>query len=143
MWTRLASSRDTTIHLLREVLRAVQRQAPRHATSEQTELFSAALGLCEMIRSQFQAALVEPQFFAGDLEPPPDHPGHRAGTLHPGSPLRVVVATVPHVADQSEYVTIAIRVIRHQPFAKEVAHLERQAQQDATRFPYAGLGCRL
>src|ERR1700733_7608190 len=92
---------------------------------EQAELFSATLGPCEMIRGQFGPALVEPKLFAGDLEPAPDHPGHRACALHPRPPLRVVVATVSHVADQSEDVAIAIRIIRHQPLAKEIAHFER------------------
>src|SRR4051812_43758230 len=85
---------------------------------EQTELLSIALWLGEMIRRQFGAALVEAEFLAGDLEAAPDHPGHRACPLHPRSPLRVIVATAAHVADQGEDVTIAVGKIRHQPFAE-------------------------
>src|SRR5215218_5587403 len=77
-------------------------------SSKQTQLLSAALWLDEMIGRQFQAALVEAELFAGDLEPPSDHPGHRAGAFHSRSPLRVVVAPAAHVADQGEDVTVAV-----------------------------------
>src|SRR5688572_9519412 len=77
---------------------------------EQTQLLSAAIRLDEMIGRQFQAALVEAELFAGDFEPPPDHPGHRAGALHPRTPLRVVIATAAHVADQGEDVTVTVGI---------------------------------
>ena len=96
-----------------------------------------------MIGGQFRAALVEPEFLAGDLEPPPDHPGHRAGALHPRSPLRVVVAAAAHVADQREDVAIAVGIIRHQPFAEQVAHLQRQPQQHVACFLDAGMRRRI
>src|SRR5512138_3096538 len=84
---------------------------------KQTQLLSAALRLDEMIGRQFRAALVEAELFAGDLEAAADHPGHRAGALHPRSPLRVVVAAAAHVADQREDVAVAVGIVRHQPLA--------------------------
>jgi hypothetical protein len=96
---------------------------------EQTQLLPTAFGSGEMIGGQFRSPLVEPEFLAGDLEPASDHPGHRAGALHPRSPLRIVVAPAAHVADQGKDMAIAVGIIRHQPFAKEIAHFERQPQQ--------------
>src|SRR5437868_12711901 len=101
---------------------------------EQAKLFPAALRLGKMVRGQFRTPLVEPEFLAGDLEAPADHPGHRTRALHPRSPLRVVIAPAAHIADQGEDVAIAVGVIRHQPFAEEIAYLERQPQQYITRF---------
>src|SRR5689334_25119082 len=92
---------------------------------EQAELLSVALWPREMIRGQFGAALVEAELLAGDLEAASDHPGHRAGSLHPRSPLRIVVAAAAHVADQGEDVTIAVGKIRHQPFTEEIAYFQR------------------
>src|SRR4029077_17870637 len=87
--------------------------------SEQTELLAKPLRPGEMIRGQLGAALVEPEFFAGDLEAAADNPGHRAGPLHPGAPLRIVVLAAPHLADQGEDVAIAVRIIGQQPFAEQ------------------------
>src|SRR5215475_1259044 len=90
--------------------------------SKQAQL--PALRFGEMIDRQLGAALVQSKLLAGDLEPTSDHPGHRAGAFHSRAPLRIVVAPSPHVADQGEYMAITIRIIRHQPFAEEVAHLQ-------------------
>src|SRR6478735_12119965 len=90
---------------------------PMSCGLEQTQLLSVAFGFREMIRRQLRAPLVEAKLLAGDLEPASDHPGHRPGPLHPRSPLRVVIAAAAHVADQGEDVTIAVGIIRHQPFA--------------------------
>src|SRR4029079_18911448 len=103
-------------------------------SSEQTQLLSASLRPDKMIGRQFRTALVEAELFAGDLEAAADHPGHRAGPLHPRAPLRVVVATAAHVADQGEDVAITIGIVRHQPFAEKIAHFERQPQQHVARF---------
>src|SRR6185312_17121730 len=78
---------------------------------EQTQLLPAAFRLHEMIRRQFRTALVQPELLAGDLEAAADHPGHRSCALHPRTPLRVVVATAAHVADQRADVAIAVRII--------------------------------
>src|SRR4030088_502318 len=89
---------------------------------EQTQLLSALFRSCKMVGRQLRAPLVETELFAGDFEPAADHPGHRAGALHPRTPLRVVVAPAAHIADQGEDVAIAVGIIGHQPFAEEVAH---------------------
>src|SRR5258705_7666253 len=107
----------------------IARSSSQWRLLEQTQLLPAALRLDEMFGRQFRAALVEAELFAGDFEAASDHPGHRAGALHPRSPLRVVVAPAAHVADQSEDVTVAVGIVRHQPFAKHVAHFQLQPQQ--------------
>src|SRR5262245_22261943 len=104
---------------------------------EQAQLLSAALGPRKMIGGQLRAALVEPELFTGDLEAASDHPGHRACALHARTPLRIVVAAAAHVADQGEDMAIAVRIIRHQPLAKEIAHFERQAKQHIACLPGA------
>src|SRR6516165_9284311 len=88
---------------------SLMQRVPYSNTSEQAELLPAGLGSCEMIGGQLRAALVQAELFASDLEPAPDHPGHRPGSLHPRTPLRIVVATAAHVADQGEDVAVAIR----------------------------------
>src|SRR3954469_10382786 len=98
--------------------------------SKQTQLLPVALRLGEMIGGQFGAALVETELLAGDFETASDHPGHRAGAFHPHAPLRVVVAAAAHVADQREDVAITVGIVRHQPFAKQIANFQRQPQQD-------------
>src|ERR1700746_2794236 len=70
--------------------------------SKQTELLPKSLRPGEMICRQLGAALVEPELFAGDLKAAADHPGHRPGALHPRAPLRVVVLSAAHLADQRE-----------------------------------------
>src|SRR3954447_17241462 len=97
----------------------LMRSSAIRTSLEQAELLPAALRPGEMIRGQFRTTLVEPQLFAGDLEAAADHPGHWTCPLHPRSPLRVVVASIPHVTDQGENVTIAIGIVSHQPFAKD------------------------
>src|ERR1700736_5727070 len=109
------------------------------AELEQTQLLPAALRPREMIGGQFRTPLVEPELFAGDLEPASDHPGHRPGALHPRAPLRIVVAAAAHVADQRKDVPVAVGIVGHQPFAEKVAHLERQPQQHIARFLDAGV----
>src|SRR5438034_9870502 len=74
----------------------------RTTSLKQAELLPAVLRPGEMIGGQLRPPLVEAQFFAGDLEAATDHPGHRTCPLHPRSPLRIVVAPVPHVTDQGE-----------------------------------------
>src|SRR5712671_7442112 len=91
---------------------------------KQAQLLSAALRPREMVGGQFRTPLVEPELLAGDLEPASDHPGHRSGALHPRSPLRVIIAPAAHVADQGKDVAVAVGIIRHQPFAKEIANLQ-------------------
>src|SRR6516225_726372 len=102
------------------------QRLPTHKTSEQAQLLPVRLRFGEMIGGQLRAALVEAELLAGDLESSPDHPDHRPGALHPRAPLRVVVAPAAHVADQGEDLAIAIRIIRHQPFAEEIADFERE-----------------
>src|SRR5436853_1040065 len=50
---------------------------------KQTELLPAALWLHEVIRGQLRTAPAQTEFLAGDLDPAPDHPGHRPSALHP------------------------------------------------------------
>ncbi|KAH2821212.1 hypothetical protein KXV85_002907, partial [Aspergillus fumigatus] len=90
-----------------------------------------------------RAALVQAEPVAGDLEAAADGPGHRAGALHPLAPFRVVVAAAAHVADQGEDVAVTVGIVRHQPFAEEIAHFKRQAQQHVAGFPGAGMGRRI
>src|SRR5438477_4238230 len=117
--------------------------SPSSASLEQAKLFSAALRPGKMIRGQFRTPLVEPELLAGDLESAADHPGHWTRALHPRPPLRVVIAPAAHIADQGEDVAIAVGVIRHQPFAKEIAYLERQPQQYITGFLDARMHSRI
>src|SRR5216683_549119 len=107
---------------------SLMSRSPRTQRLEQTQLLPAALRFCKMIGGQFRAPLVEAKLLAGDFEAASDHPGHGTGAFHPRAPLRVVIAAAAHIADQGEDVAIAIRVIRHQPFAKEIAHFQRQPQ---------------
>src|SRR5882724_9728940 len=90
--------------------------------SKQAQLLPAPLRPREMVGGQLRAALVEPELFAGDLEPSPDHPGHWPSALHPRSPLRVVVAAAAHVTDKSEDMAITVGIIGQKPFAEQVAH---------------------
>src|SRR5260370_33972355 len=103
------------------------------AALKQAELLAAALGPREMIGGQFRTPLVETEFFASDLEPAADHPGHRPGALHPRSPLRVVVAAATHVADQREDVAVAGGVVRPQPYSQKSAHLPRPPHTHTAR----------
>src|SRR5882757_6935667 len=106
---------------------------------KQTQLLAVALRLGKMVRGQLGAPLVQSELFAGDLEAAADHPGHRAGALHPRAPLRVVVTAAAHVADQGEDMAIAVGIVRHQPFAEQIAHFQRQPQQHVARFLVAGM----
>src|SRR3979490_3530981 len=96
---------------------------PILAALEQAQLLPTAFRPREMLGGQFRAPLVEPEFFAGDLEPASDHPGHRPGALHSRSPLRIIVAPAAYVADQRKDVAIAVGIIGHQPFTEPAAHL--------------------
>src|SRR4030088_1553648 len=116
----------------------ISPSSSRSASLKQTQLLPASLGPREMFGGQFRAPLVEPELLAGDLEPAADHPGHWPGALHPRSPLRVVIAPAAHVADQGKDVAIAVGIIGHQPFAEQVADLQRQPQQHIARLLDAG-----
>ena len=48
---------------------------------------------------------------------------------HPLAEGRVVILAAAHVADELEHMAVAVGEIRHQPFAEQVAHFERQPQQ--------------
>src|SRR6185312_685530 len=101
------SDHRTTFTVLNSAIYAIDIAEFRSVHElEQAELFPAALRPDEVIGRQFRAPLVESQFLASDFEPTANHPGHRAGALHPRSPLRIVDAPPTHVADQREDVAI-------------------------------------
>src|SRR6185312_1864457 len=106
--------------------------------SEQAQLRIIPLRLAEVLRRQARARGVQPEPLARDLEATAEHPGVRPGALHARTPLRVVVLAVAGVAHELHHVAIAVGIVRHQPFAEKVAHLERQAQQHVARFLDAG-----
>ena len=86
---------------------------------------------------------VEAEPLAGDLEAAADHPGDRARAGHALAEGRIVILAAAHVADELEDVAIAVGKIRHQPFAEQVAHFQRQAQQHIAGMAHAGLRHRL
>src|SRR5262245_641740 len=105
--------------------------------SEQTQLRRFLFWWREVLGGEPRAHAVEIELLAGRLEAAADHPGHRPGASLTFTPLGIIVLAAAHVADQLEHMAVAIREIRHQPFAEQVAHFERQAKQDVTRFLHA------
>src|SRR5215204_5002710 len=91
-----------------------------------------------MLAGQLAFRLVEAEALARGLEAAADHPGMRPRALHAPAPGRVVVFAAAHLADEREHVPIAVGKIRHQPFAEEIAHFERQPQQHVPGFLDAG-----
>ena len=91
-----------------------------------------------MLGRKLDLAFVEAELLAGDLEPPADHPGIGAGAGLAQAPGRIVVLAAAHLADQLEDVAIAVGKIRHQPFAEEIAHFERQPQDHVAGALHAG-----
>src|SRR5215216_1460163 len=85
-----------------------------------------------MLGGELGVRLVEVELLARCLEPPPNHPGDRTRSGHALTPAGVVILAAMHVAHQLEHVTITVGEVRHQPFAEEIAHLERQAQRHIT-----------
>ncbi|MCA6126369.1 radical SAM protein, partial [Bradyrhizobium sp. WSM 1704] len=55
------------------------------------------------------------------------------------SEIERILDAAAHVADQGEDVAVAVRIVRHQPFAEEIADLERQPQQHVARLLGAGM----
>src|SRR5262245_7786137 len=108
------------------------------SVSEQTQLLGPGLRLSEILCCQGGARDIEAQLFAGHLEAAAYHPRIRTGAYHAGSPGGIVVLASAHIADQLEHVPVAVRIVRHQPFAEQVTHLERQTQKYVTRFLHAG-----
>src|SRR4051794_12732658 len=72
--------------------------------SKQAELLGCAARGTEVLGAEPHLALVEVELLAGELEPAPDHPRHRAGPLHAASPAGIVVLAAAHVADELEHV---------------------------------------
>src|SRR5882757_2597768 len=94
-----------------------------------------------MLGAEPRPRLVETELLAGELEPPPDHPGNRATAGHALAPARIIVPAAARLPDELEDVAVAVGKIRHQPFPKQVAHLEWKAQQHVARLLHAD-GCR-
>ena len=86
------------------------------------------------------AGHIEAEPLAGDLEAAADHPGMGPEPVMRVPKVGVVILAAAHLADELEDVAIAVGKIRHQPFAEQVAHFERQAQQHIAGVPHAG--CR-
>src|SRR6202166_3172543 len=105
---------------------------------EQIELFRARPRGAEMLGGDLVLGRVEAELFAGDLETAADHPGDRAGSGLALAEGRIVIFAAAHVADELEDVAIAVGEIRHQPFAEQVAHFERQPQQHVAGMAHAG-----
>src|ERR1700745_427632 len=95
---------------------------------KQTQLLRPRLWRPEVLDAERRFRRIQPDLLAGHLEAAADHPSIRAGALHARAPGRAVILAPPHIADELEDVTVAIRVIRHQPLAAEIAHLERPPQ---------------
>src|SRR5215471_2560042 len=106
--------------------------------SEQAELLPSPARRTEMLGGEFDPVAVEAEPRAGGLEAPADHPRVGPGAGHALAPLGVVVLAAAHLADQREHVFLAVGEIRREPFAKEVAHLERQAQQHVAGAAHPG-----
>src|SRR3954447_4045353 len=100
----------------------------RASPLEQRELLRALARRREVLGGKLQLAPFEPEPFTARLEAPADHPGDRAGAGHALAPLRVVVLAAAHVADELEYVVVAVREVFDQPLAEKVAQFEWQAQ---------------
>src|SRR6478752_5224789 len=96
-----------------------------HSRFEQAELLARRTRRSEPSRVEFPFLSIKSQLFAGHLKASADHPCVRTRPLHARAPGRVVVLAATHVADQLENVTVAVGVVCNQPFAKQVAHLER------------------
>src|SRR5665213_2904738 len=110
---------------------AVGNANPR---SKQTQLRRIRLRLAEMLGGKLRARGVEAKLLAGKLKAASDQICVRPGALLPREPLGIVILAAAHVSHQLEDVAFAVRVIRLEPFAEQVAHLERQAQQHVARF---------
>src|SRR5262249_17648045 len=78
----------------------LRRPLPGNLLLKQAQLLAISLGLGEIVYGELRTPFVQPEFFAGDLEPSPYHPGDRTGPLHARAPLRVVIAAATHIADQ-------------------------------------------
>src|SRR4051812_10840619 len=92
---------------------------------EQTQLRGFLPWRREMIGGETGASFVEAELLAGGFESPTDHPGDRPCAGHALVPSGIVILTAAHIAHQLENMAVAIRKVRHQPFAEQVAHFER------------------
>src|SRR5438045_3011045 len=97
-------------------------------SSEQAQLLRATPRRIEVIRGERRARLIEAELLARELEAAADHPGNRSAPGHALAPGGVVVLPAAGLANELEHVAVAVGKIRHQPFAEQVAHLERQPQ---------------
>src|ERR1700730_392249 len=100
---------------------------------EQAELLGGTARRNEMLGGEPGHTGIEPELRASGLEPPSDHPGDRPRSGHALAELRVVILAAAHVADELEDMTFAVREVRQQPFPKDIAHFEREPQQDKAR----------
>src|SRR5258707_10808596 len=98
--------------------------------SKQAELLGGTMRRREVCGGEAGLGGIEAELLAGGLEPPPDHPGNRSRSDHALAEGRVVVLAAPHVADQLEDMTMAVREVGQQPFLKDIAHFEREPEQD-------------
>src|SRR5215471_1473587 len=96
---------------------------------EQLELLRVRFRLAEMLGGELAPFGIEAELLAGHLEPASDHPGIGACALHARAPGRVIVLAAAHVADQLENMGVTVGIVRLEPFAEQVAHFKRQAQQ--------------
>src|SRR5262249_33419420 len=102
---------------------------PDHAL-EQSELLGWRPRRDEMLRRHFHAGQIEAEPLASDLEAPPNHPGNRTGAGHALAPCRIVILAAARLANEIDYVAIPVWKTFHQPFAKQVLDLERQAKKN-------------
>src|SRR5436305_10133523 len=80
----------------------------------------------EMLGGELGALEIEAELLASELEAPADHPCIGTGARHAFAPGRIVILAAAHLADQLEHMAIAVGVVRHQPFAEQVAHLRSE-----------------
>src|SRR5215468_77709 len=109
---------------------------PDHAL-EQSELLGRRPRRDEMLRRRFHAGQIEAEPLASDLKAPPDHPGDRARAGHTLAPCRIVILAAARLTNEIDDVAIAVRKIFHQPFAKQVLDLERQAKKNVAGVTHA------
>src|SRR6516162_8500173 len=106
-----------------------ERALVGRCVSEQAQLLARSPRRTEMLRAERRARPVEAELLAGQLKAPADHPRDRSATGHALAPAGVVILAAAGLADEPEHMLVTIREICHQPFAKQVAHLQRQSQQ--------------
>src|ERR1700724_1098461 len=129
-----------------EALAAVASSRPEGAghvrVLKQIELLRARPRRPEMRGGDLVLTRVEAELFASDFEAAADHPGDRAGAGLPLAESGIVILAAAHVADELEDMAVTVGEIRHQPFAEEIPHFERQPQQHVAGMAHPGRGDR-